>query len=787
MKAIFKRECRALLLSVRGIVFLGVYLLAAGIFTVLYNINAATASFEIAISYLLPVLVLTLPLLCADAFVDEKQKGTYRVLRLLPLRTRDVVLGKYLARVSVLGIPTAVLFLYPLILDLYGTVHYATAYLSLLAVFLVGSILLALGMWISAKASTRLYATVWSYTVFAIWYAAGIVVGLMPSTATASLIAFLILGAIVSLAVFLWTKRWTVALLVALIAEAVPTVVFFAVRTRLEGAFDSFITFLSPFRAFDDFVFGVLDFGILLSYGLWIALFLLLTAISFGKEWRIMPSSLTSGKTWQKMSAAVLSLCIMAGAALALVGVALLPSRMSRVDITREKNYTVSQQTKDFLSSLERDVTVYVLDADRTDRRFELFLDTMAEYGPKLTVSYVDTKNDPNFLAEHGLANTTVTPYSLIVAGEEREQFIGYENLFSFSNETLGLEGITLSAYQYYLYTFQSNSQYATYLSALLYDTVQYFEGETLISLLIEYAAAKEIPTVYLLDGYGTNISESMAAYVMAYYGVEYKSFSFGAIPVVPTDASSLILAKPQKDISAAELEAIRAYLKNGGQLTVLTEESNLSMPNLCALLADYQLAASNGVLSERVEPKEEGGEATETTTLTVTPNFQHDILADYADESSFSVSVTNANAISYPPKPSGSLLITPLLTTSEESYPQGNSDDKASRTVAVAAETADGARVAWFTGADSFLGNMSGTPSTSDLNNALCVLLAAEWSTKKYESSLAPTEHKLYTVETMKVSTGASGAWSVILILFVPATAVSVGSVKHYQRKKAK
>ena len=787
MKAVLKRECRSLLLSVRGIVFLGVYLFAAGIFAVLYNINAATASFEIALSYLMPVLVLTLPLLSADAFVDDKQQGTARVLRILPLQMRDIILGKYLARLCVLGIPTAVLLLYPLILDLYGTVQYATAYLSLLALFLVGAILLALGMWISAKASTRRYATVWSYCAFAIWYASGIVVGLMPRTAIASLIAFMILGALVGVAIFLWTKRWTVALAVALVAEIVPALLFFVARARLEGAFEAFVTFLSPFRAFDDFVFGVLDFGTLFSYGLWIAFFLLLTVIAYGKENGMTPSLLVHNSLWQKASAAMLSLGIIGGMALVLIGTAFVPSRVTRADATKEKFYTVSAQTKNLISSLEDEVTVYVLDADRTDHRFEIFLDTMAGYSRNLTVSYVDTASDPQFLVEHDLTGSTVTPYSLVVAGEDREQFIAYENLFSFSNETLGFSGISISAYQYYLYTFQSNSQYSDYLSALLYDTVRDFEGETLISLLIEYAAAKEIPTVYFLEGYGTKASESMAAYVMAYYGVEYRSFSFSAIPIVPTDASSLILAKPQKDISAAELEALRTYLKNGGQLTVLTDESNLSMPNLCALLADYQLAASEGALVELVEAEEEGGEATEEATLTATPNFQHDMLADYADESSFSIAVTGANAISYPPKPSGSLLITPLLTTSETTYPKGSPDDQGSRTVAVAAETADGARVVWFTGADSFLGDLSGTPTNADVNNALCVLLAAQWSTKQYQSSLEAVAAKPYSVEPMAISSGASSAWSVILIVLIPAAAVAVGSVKRYQRKKAK
>ncbi len=787
MRAVFKREFRSLMLSVRGIVFLGVYLLAAGGFTVLYNVNAAVANFEIALSYLVPVLVLTLPLLSADAFAAEREKGTDGLLRLLPLRMRDVLLGKYLARLCVLGIPTAVLVLYPLILDLYGSVAYATAYLTLFALFLIGAILLALGMFISAKAHSFRYALVWSYIAFAIWYAVGILVGFLPSTALASLIALLILGVLVGLIIALWTKKWPLAVAIALVAEAIPTVLFFVARTSLEGAFEALITFLSPFRAFDDFVFGVLDFGILLVYGLWIVLFLLLTSVSYGKEQRVVRPRFPRGSLLRRMSAAALSLCIIGGATVAFVGTAFLPHRFSRLDVTSEKSYTLSNETKHFLAGLEEEVTVYVIDPDRTDRRFEIFLDTMAGYSNKLTVKEVDTSINTAFLAEHGLGSTTVTPYSLVIAGKDREQFIAYENLFSFSNETLGVTDMALSTYQYYLYTFQSNDQYADYLTALLSDTVQYFEGETLISLFIEYAAAREIPTVYLLEGYGTTVSESMAAYVMAYYGVEYKTMTFSEIPTLPTDASALVLAKPQKDLSDAETEVIRSYLKNGGQLTVLTEEANLGMPNLCALLADYRLTANVGLLAEAVEPEEEGGEVTETMTLTVTPNFQHDMLADYADESDFAVSVTNANAIQYPSNPDGSLLITPLLTTSTQSYVKGTPDAKASHAVAVAAETAEGARVVWFTGADSFLGDTSEGPSAADLNNAICVMLAAKWSTRTYQSAITPATHKPYTAEWMTVGTGAAGAWSVILILLIPCAAVSFGIVTRYQRKKVK
>ncbi len=736
MRAIFKREFRSLMLSVRGIVFLGVFLLAAGIFTAVYNFNAALANFEIALSYLVPVLVLTVPLLCADAFADEREKGTEGVLRMLPLRLCDVIFGKFLARLCVLFVSCGVLALYPLILDLYGTVSYATAYVTLFALLCLGAILIAVGMFISSFSKTVLYARVWAYIAFAIWYAIGILCALLPSS-------------------------WYVL--------------------------EEIVTFLSPFRAFDDFVFGVLDFGILVQYGIWIALFLFLTAVCYERKRGVVHSRLLRSGWLRRMSAAVLSLCLVGGAIIALCGMALLPSRVGRLDLTSAKSYTLSRETKDFLSALESEVTVFVIDPDRSDRRFEMFLDTMAGYSKKLTLRTVYTENEPSFLADHGLANATVSPYSLVVAGKDREQFVAYENLFSYSNETLGVTDMTLSTYQYYLYTFQSNSQYSQYLATLLADTVQYFEGETILAALIEYAAAPEIPTVYLLEGFGTATSESMAAYVMAYYGVEYKAFSFGEIPVVPTDAASLVLAKPQRDLSAAEADAIRSYLGQGGQLTVLTNESNLEMQNLCALLAEYGMTASVGSIAETVAATEEGAEATETTTLTVTPNFQHDMLAAYADSSDFSVSVTDANAIHYPQNPAGSLIVTPLLTTSTQSYVQGMPETKGSRCVAAAAETAEGARVAWFTAADSFLGDLSKAPTSRDVNNALCVLLAAEWSTKTYQSEITPAPHKPYTSEWMTVGEGAAAAWGVIFIVLIPAAFVSFGLVKRYGRKKAK
>ena len=53
-------------------------------------------------------------------------------------------------------------------------------------------------------------------------------------------------------------------------------------------------------------------------------------------------------------------------------GAFLLPSHVGRLDMTRSGTYTLSDQVKEFLSGLERDVTVYVLDADGSDKKLDL-------------------------------------------------------------------------------------------------------------------------------------------------------------------------------------------------------------------------------------------------------------------------------------------------------------------------------------------------------------------------------------------------------------------------------
>ena len=67
-------------------------------------------------------------------------------------------------------------------------------------------------------------------------------------------------------------------------------------------------------------------------------------------------------------------------------GVFLIPNRVARVDLTEEEVFTVSEKTEQFLRELSGEVTVYVLDADGSNQRFEYFLQELDGCGKNLTI-----------------------------------------------------------------------------------------------------------------------------------------------------------------------------------------------------------------------------------------------------------------------------------------------------------------------------------------------------------------------------------------------------------------
>ena len=68
----------------------------------------------------------------------------------------EVVVGKYLAMVTVIAIPNLIFCIFPLIIKLQGTAYLTVDYISILMFFLLGCVFAAIGMLLSALTESQI-------------------------------------------------------------------------------------------------------------------------------------------------------------------------------------------------------------------------------------------------------------------------------------------------------------------------------------------------------------------------------------------------------------------------------------------------------------------------------------------------------------------------------------------------------------------------------------------------------------------------------------------------------
>lgn len=503
---------------------------------------------------------------------------------------------------------------------------------------------------------------------------------------------------------------------------------------------------------------------------------------------------------------AVLTVIVLVIAAMALNAVSwLLPRSLTQKDITQNQLYTLSEDVDAFLQNLDREITLYFIDADGNDQRFEYFIERLVSRSSKITLKKIALDDSESLLKKWNLSVNDLASvgYCLIAESDKRTEIVDYSSLFYYqvTNSTLnsmGLTQLSASEYMYYVSYFSQNASYETYLSYLVNESYRYFQGETVMAAMLEYVAAEVIPVHYVLSGHGEyRISSSALSEIAAYSGKSYQTLDLRMTTEIPEDAASVIALAPESDYSATQIQMMRSYLEQGGQMIFVTNEKIFSMPNLMDLLASYGMTATEGAVGEIITVTEENEEENEEETeesvqfsdsVTVTMNTQHDSLAPLDQITGLPAPVIiGGNALKLDNGISASLIVTPLLTTSEQAYIGEDTENLGKRILAASAETSDGARLLWFTGADSYLADAEEITESSDprLSNAYCIYVASEWTDLSYESKLNYPDAVGYDTGFLQASTSDATAFGIFMVFVIPAAIVGCGLVIVYQRKK--
>lgn len=284
MKAIFKHEVRAYCHALSAYLFCAFLLLFIGVGSMLYNIEAAVASFEYVLQFVSIGLTVIIPVLTMRSFAEEKRQKTDQLLYSLPLTTWEIVAGKYGAMLIVFLAPLIVTAVYPLIFSQYGEVYLLTAYGSLFAFFLMGAALIAVGMFISSLTDSQGFAAGISIALFLFnYYSVTLAENISASYFGAALgvgILALALGAVV----YHLTKSLTIGYGAGMLLLIAAIITVFVDASALSRLLPSAMEALSLFGRFSSFVNGVFDMTSVVFYLSVIAFFLLLTMQSLEKR-----------------------------------------------------------------------------------------------------------------------------------------------------------------------------------------------------------------------------------------------------------------------------------------------------------------------------------------------------------------------------------------------------------------------------------------------------------------------------------------------------------------------
>ncbi len=261
MTAIYERELDSQLNGLTGYVYGAIMLLFAGIYVMAFNLEGSP-DFTSVLYSMKWIALITIPLLTMRSIAEERHQKTDQLLYSLPLGMTRIVAGKYLALVTVMAMPLAVMALYPLALNAAATAgHVAlkSAYGALVGYFFLGMALTAIGLFISSLMENVGLAAGACFLVMLVLHFLTPLARFISSSGAASLIAFGVLAALFGLIFWRLTKNGLFALVLTLVLAAALGVCYALWPDSFSGLFAQVLEQLAVFDRFDNFTYDIFD------------------------------------------------------------------------------------------------------------------------------------------------------------------------------------------------------------------------------------------------------------------------------------------------------------------------------------------------------------------------------------------------------------------------------------------------------------------------------------------------------------------------------------------------
>lgn len=250
-----------------------------------------------------------------------------------------------------------------------------------------------------------------------------------------------------------------------------------------------------------------------------------------------------------------------------------IPTRYTEFDLSESGLFTLSESSKTVAKNIDTDMTIYYLaETGDEDVLITKLLNNYAAQNAHIHWEGKDPALYPTFAAQYGAQNSANG--SLILTCGEKSTVLDASDLYTedYSN--------------YYL----NGSSSVT------------FDGESKLTAALYRLTSGEERRAYYTTNHGEQaLTDTLKA------ALENQNLAVSALDLlsgdIPDDCNLLIINDPAQDLASAgalldEMSALRSYLEQGGKLLVTTDSYNKT-PNLDALLAEFGLSRTEGLVVE--------------------------------------------------------------------------------------------------------------------------------------------------------------------------------------------
>ena len=288
MKAIYKKELKSYFHSLYAWLFLAVFTAVTGFYYSILCIAYGYADYSQYVFRQIPILFLIIvPILTMRLLSEEKKQKTDQLLYTAPITSGEIVLGKYLATLTLYALSLVICLIQALPIQCFGGMNWKTFFTGCIGYFLLGASLLAIGLFLSSLTENQLISAALTLGILIVFLLLPNLTDLLPGRARYSYICLFLLIIGIGLYFYDSTKKKGISAGIVILCTGAVGILAKVKPTIFDNGLSKIVDWFSVFSRYEDFCVGVLNASSIIYYISFVLIFLYLTVqIMERRRWK---------------------------------------------------------------------------------------------------------------------------------------------------------------------------------------------------------------------------------------------------------------------------------------------------------------------------------------------------------------------------------------------------------------------------------------------------------------------------------------------------------------------